>query len=80
MSVFCPRLSAEEHTEFLTVLGIAIDCSEKRLTIVADFELVCGVVGGERCCLQNFEGRVSIYFIAFDNLGKIDGYRNLRTR
>ncbi len=54
MSVFCPRLSAEEHTKFLSVLGIAIDCIEERLTIVTDHELVCSAVGGGRCCLQSF--------------------------
>ncbi len=80
MSVFCPRLSAEEHTKFLSVLGIAIDYTEKRLTIVADFELMGGVVGGGHCCLQNFQGRFSICFIAFDNLGKIMGHGYLCTR
>ncbi len=80
MSVFCPRLSAEEHTKFLSVWGIVTDCIEERLTIAADFELMGGVVGGGRCCLQNFQGRVSIYFTAFDNLGKIMGHGYLCTR
>ncbi len=80
MRSFCPRLIAEEHTKFLSALGIAIDCIEKRLNIVADFEFVCGVVGGGRCCLLSFQGRVSIYFTAFDNLGKIMGHGYLCTR